>query len=197
MKTSDRQKSIRICVFCGARPGDNKIYTETAAQLGSEIAKIGACLTYGGGRLGLMGSVADSVLKAGGRILGVFPAFLGEHLVLEDKQAEHILVDDLLQRKALLIKHSDAFVALPGGLGTLDELIEVLTWRQLRQLNKPIGLLNTNDYFSPILGVFEHIVAKGFLKKNELDGLVVEPNPKILIKKITRLIEENEKIDFF
>ena len=144
-----------------------------------------------------MGMVAESVLKAGGNILGVIPEFLREHLILEPEQSDHIFVNNLSQRKAALIKHSDAFVALPGGLGTLDELLEVLAWRQLHQLNKPIGLLNVNSYFSPMLDMFEHTIAEGFLKKSELDELVVETDPKTLVEKIILLAEENEKTAFF
>ena len=170
---------------------------ETAALIGAEIAKTGAGLTYGGGKLGLMGVVADAALEAGGNILGVIPKFLTKNLLLDEERSTQIIVNDLSQRKAALIEHSDAFVVLPGGIGTLDEVIEVIAWRQLNQLNKPIGLLNVNSYFNPLLELFKHMITEGFLDKNTVDTLVIETGPKTLVESLIWLITENENHNSF
>ena len=193
MKSSDQHRSLHICVFCGARPGKSKIYTETAALVGTEIAKSGAGLTYGGGKLGLMGIVAEAALEGGTNILGIMPEFLRQHLPHDGERSRHLLVDDLFQRKAALIRHSDAFVALPGGIGTFDEVIEIIAWRQLSQLDKPIGLLNVNCYFTPMLEMFRRAIDEGFVDKKAIDELVIETCPKTLIERLISLAPDDEK----
>jgi uncharacterized protein (TIGR00730 family) len=154
----------RICVFCGSSPGLRPIYRSVTESLGAELARRGIGLVYGGGNVGLMGALADAVLSAGGEAIGVIP----EHLMA--REAGHTgltqlhIVRSMHERKALMADLSDAFIALPGGFGTLEEFCEVVTWSQLGLHAKPCGLLNVEDYYSPLLAMFDHAVAERFVK---------------------------------
>ena len=176
--------SHSICVFCGARPGVDDGYADAADAFARELAARDITIVYGGGRVGLMGTVADAALDAGGRVVGVIPDFLTSREVLHEGLTEQIVVDDLFERKAVMIERADAFVALPGGIGTFDEILEVIAWRQLRQLRQPIGLLDTRGYFQPWLALLRHAVDEGFAGSADLDHLVVEPDPIALASRL-------------
>jgi uncharacterized protein (TIGR00730 family) len=153
-----------ICVYCGSGPGRNPAYLKAANTLGTAMAKRGIGLVYGGGSLGLMGEVARGVLAAGGRVTGIIPQFLsGREHMLRDVQ-ELIVVDDMHQRKRLMFERSDAFVALPGGIGTLEELVEQLTWAQLGRHQKPIVLANIDKFWEPFLGLLGHMRDESFIR---------------------------------
>ncbi len=153
-----------ICVYCGSGPGKNPAYIKAANTLGTAMAKRGIGLVYGGGSLGLMGEVARGVLTAGGRVTGIIPQFLsGREHMLRDVQ-ELIVVDDMHQRKRLMFERSDAFVALPGGIGTLEELVEQLTWAQLGRHQKPIVLANIDKFWQPFLGLLGHMRDESFIR---------------------------------
>ena len=153
-----------ICVYCGSGPGKNPSYIRAANILGKTLAARGIGLVYGGGSLGLMGEVARGVLSAGGRVTGIIPQFLsGREHMLRDVQ-ELIVVDDMHQRKRLMFERSDAFVALPGGIGTLEELVEQLTWAQLGRHQKPIVLANIDGFWQPFLGLLGHMRDESFIR---------------------------------
>jgi uncharacterized protein (TIGR00730 family) len=152
-----------VCVFCGSAPGARPSYSRAAAELGTELARHGITLVYGGGRLGLMGIVADAVLKAGGRVIGVIPRMLCEReLAHPGLTAQHV-VTTMHERKTLMAELSDAFVGLPGGMGTFDELVEIVTWAQLGLHGKPVVLANIEDYFDPLYGMLDYAVQEGFV----------------------------------
>ena len=153
-----------ICVYCGSGPGKNPSYIRAANILGTAMAERGIGLVDGGGSLGLMGEVARGVLAAGGRVTGIIPQFLsGREHMLRDVQ-ELIVVDDMHQRKRLMFERSDAFVALPGGIGTLEELVEQLTWAQLGRHQKPIVLANIDKFWEPFLGLLGHMRDESFIR---------------------------------
>jgi uncharacterized protein (TIGR00730 family) len=153
----------RICVFCGANAGRDPSHAVFASEVGEGLARRGVGLVYGGGRVGLMGAVADGALGAGGEVHGVIPQALVDRELAHRGVTELHVVDTLHARKARMAELSDAFVALPGGLGTLEELAEVLSWAQLGLHAKPVGLLDPNGYFEPLLAFLDHAVAEGFL----------------------------------
>ena len=157
------QPVFSLCVYCGSRSGNQPEFAGLAAQVGHWIASQGGQLVYGGGRNGLMGIMADATLAAGGRVIGVIPR------ALVDKECAHIgctelhIVDTMHERKRMMADHADAFLALPGGIGTLEEFFEVWTWRQLGYHNKPVGLFNQNAYYDPLLAFLNGAVASGFM----------------------------------
>ena len=162
--TSGAKKLGTICVYCGSGPGKNPAYLAAADTLGRAMAARGIGLVYGGGSLGLMGEVARGVLSAGGRVTGIIPQFLsGKEKMLREVQ-ELIVVDDMHQRKRLMCERSDAFVALPGGIGTLEELVEQLTWAQLGRHQKPIVLANIDGFWQPFLGLLAHMRDEAFIR---------------------------------
>ncbi len=154
-----------ICVYCGSGPGRNPAYEQAARRFGAILADNDIRLVYGGGGLGLMGAVARATLAAGGRVLGIIPQFLEnrEHM-LRDVQ-DLLVTQDMHQRKQLMFEHADAFVALPGGVGTLEELVEMLTWSQLGQHSKPILLANIEGFWDPLIGLFAHMHAESFIRE--------------------------------
>lgn len=157
--------SVRsICVYCGSGPGNNPAYIDAARTLGRSLAENGIRLVYGGGGLGLMGEVARATLGAGGEVTGIIPEFLvaREHMLAE--VTDLLVTEDMHQRKKLMFERSDAFVALPGGIGTLEELVEQLTWSQLGQHNKPIVVANIADFWTPFLGLLEHMRTEAFIR---------------------------------
>ena len=152
-----------VCVFCGSRVGSSAAYSAAATTMGTAIARRGWRLVYGGGRVGLMGVVADAALAAGGEVIGVIPAALATREVAHAGSTELRVVETMHMRKALMAELSDGFVALPGGFGTLDELCEALTWAQLGIHAKPCALLDVDGYFAGLVAFFDHAVAHGFL----------------------------------
>lgn len=154
---------MRICVFCGSRVGDDPRFAQAAVETGRALAARGIELVYGGGRVGMMGEVADAVLAAGGRATGVIPRRLARREVAHEGLTELIVVETMHERKATMGRLSDAFLALPGGFGTLEEFCEVVTWTQLGIHAKPSGLLNVAGYFDPLLAMFDRSVEHGFV----------------------------------
>ena len=152
-----------ICVFCGANRGANPRYAAAAGVTGERLASLGIQLVYGGSRGGLMGSLADAALAAGGRVVGVIPRGLVDRELAHPDLSELLIVDTLHERKAKMAELADAFIALPGGLGTLEELAEVLSWAQLDLHTKPIGLLDVDGYFAALEAFLDHAVGEGFV----------------------------------
>jgi uncharacterized protein (TIGR00730 family) len=171
-----------VCVFCGANRGANPRYAAAAAVTGERLASLGIQLVYGGSRGGLMGSLADAALAAGGRVVGVIPRGLVDRELAHPDLSELLIVDTLHERKAKMAELADAFIALPGGLGTLEELAEVLSWAQLDLHTKPIGLLDVGGYFAALEAFLDHAVAEGF---------VAERHRRLLLRDddIDRLLE--------
>ena len=149
-----------VCVYCGSGPGTNPRFVEAAIAFGKELAENGIGLVYGGGSIGLMGAVANAVLDHGGAVTGIIPEFLTQQGNRADRVQELIVTDDMHERKRLMFERSDAFVALPGGIGTLEELVEQLTWQQLGRHNKPILLANIDGFWEPLLGAARRTCAK-------------------------------------
>lgn len=154
----------RVCVFCGSKKGKRSLYAEEAARLGRRLAGRGHDLVYGGGATGLMGVVADSILEAGGQAIGVIPRSMATKEVAHPGLTRLHVVGTMHERKALMAELSDAFVALPGGYGTFEELLEMVTWAQLRIHRKPVGLLNAGGYFDPMVEMFNRAVQEGFVR---------------------------------
>ncbi|MFI9011513.1 TIGR00730 family Rossman fold protein [Actinosynnema sp. NPDC053489] len=164
---------MRVCVFCGSSSGRVR-HVEAAREVGRALAERGIGVVYGGGRVGTMGALADGALAAGGSVVGVIPRNLVEWEVAHGNLTELRVVSSMHERKALMAELSDAFVALPGGAGTLEELFEVWTWAQLGLHAKPVGLLDVDGYFAHLLRMIDHMVAEGFLKPPYRDMLLVD-----------------------
>lgn len=171
----------RLCIFCGSRPGDRPVFAERTRTLGEALARRGLGLVYGGGHVGLMGILADAVLQAGGEAIGVIPqALVDKELAHARLTALHV-VANMHQRKALMADLSDGFAALPGAYGTGDELFEILTWSQLGLHSKPIGLLNVDGFFDPLLAWLGRAVDEAFLKPKHRELLLVADDPERLL----------------
>ncbi|MEU6775251.1 TIGR00730 family Rossman fold protein [Streptomyces sp. NPDC046759] len=170
MQTKLKQ-SERVAVFCGARPGVQREYTDFAREFGRSIARRGLDLVYGAGGVGVMGAVAAGVLDGGGTVTGVIPRSLHERERADNAPGGVFVVRSMHERKALMYRLSSAFAVLPGGIGTLDELMEVATWNQLSLMRKPIVVVNHRGFFTPMLAMLDHLVAEGFLSEQER-GLV-------------------------
>ncbi|MDB5501285.1 MAG: Cytokinin riboside 5-monophosphate phosphoribohydrolase [Tardiphaga sp.] len=153
-----------VCVYCGSGPGTNPRFVESAIALGKSLAENGVGLVYGGGSIGLMGAVAKSVLDHGGRVTGIIPEFLTKRENALTGAQELIVTHDMHERKRLMFERSDAFVALPGGIGTLEELVEQLTWQQLGRHSKPILLANIEDFWEPLLQLLSHMRTTAFIR---------------------------------
>jgi uncharacterized protein (TIGR00730 family) len=179
-------KKYKICVYCGASLGNSTLYTQVAQSLAKEIVKQNMALVYGGGNIGLMGVIADEVLRLQGEVIGIIPENLVERELAHQELSKLHIVKDMHQRKALMEKESDAFIALPGGIGTLEELMEMLTWFQLKLHKKPIGILNTNQFYQALLSFLEHTVQEGFLKKELISSLIIEEDPIEIIRNIKK-----------
>jgi hypothetical protein len=174
--------SLAVCVFCGSRPGRDAAFVAAARDLGSAIGRRGWRLVYGGGDVGLMGIVADSTLAAGGAVLGVIPQRLLDREVGKRDVTELLVTGTMFDRKAQMIERSDAFVALPGGLGTLDELLEVVTLRQLGYHDKPILLVDIAGYWQPYLALVERVVASGFADAGARRLMRVAPSVEAAVR---------------
>jgi uncharacterized protein (TIGR00730 family) len=175
---------ISLCVFCGSRSGVLNDYTSAAQIIGQEIGRRGWQLVYGGGRAGLMGVVADAALEAGASVVGVIPESLMTKELGHSGLTELHVVQTMHQRKTLMAERSDAFIALPGGIGTFEELFEVWTWRQLGYHTKPLGLLNTAGYYDALLGFMQHGTGQGFMTHGQAALLSVETEPTTLLCRI-------------
>ena len=176
---------LSICVFCGSSTGRNSSYKGSAVKLGQLMAEKKLDLVYGGGNIGLMGEIAQSVIKNGGNAIGVIPQFLVEKELVYDELTEVHVVESMHERKAKMAEMADAFIAMPGGFGTLEETVEVLTWAQLGLHRKPIGLLNIDGYYDSLNDFFDHMVAEGFLMREYKDMLLINENPAAMLESIT------------
>lgn len=174
----------RICVFCGSSVGSNGIYKETAIKLGTLLVKHNIQLVYGAGNIGLMGVLADTILNLNGKVTGIIPKLLVEKEVVHADLTELIIVDSMHQRKALMTELSDGFIVLPGGFGTLDEMFEVLTWKQLNIIQKPLGLLNINGYFDNLILFLENAVSEKFIRPEHKENLIIGVDENDLLLKL-------------
>jgi uncharacterized protein (TIGR00730 family) len=191
----------RVCVFCGSNPGLRPAYVEAAKEMGRSLARRGIGMVYGGGRVGLMGAVADSALAAGGSVIGIIPESLLEKEVAHGRLTELRVVASMHERKAMMADLSDAFIAMPGGYGTFEEFCEVLTWSQLGIHQKPCGLLNVEGYYDKLLALFDHAVAEGFVHAVHRSLVVEATEPDVLLEilenyrwpKVEKWIEREER----
>lgn len=171
-----RQAGIgRVCVYCGSGIGRNPAYVVAAKELGRSLARAGIGLVYGGGGRGLMGETARAVLAEGGHVTGIIPRFLSQKEQMLREVNELVLTEDMHERKRLMYQRSDAFVALPGGIGTLEELVEQLTWLQLGQHSKPVVLVNIDGFWEPLRALFDHMRAEAFIRQEmEIRYVIVD-----------------------
>ncbi len=183
----------RICIYCGSSPGANGAYIEAAREMGALLAREGIELVYGGGATGIMGALADAALAAGGRVIGVIPKSMNIPNVVHEGLTELHVMPDMHTRKALMGELADAFIALPGGLGTLDELFETLTWSQLGYRPKPTGALNVAGYYDPLVTLIDHAVEHGFIKPEHRHVLEVASEPAELLAKLRGFRHPHEK----
>lgn len=187
--------SLTICVFCGARPGTSQQYATAAYALGTSMAQRNWRLIYGGGTVGLMGAVAQTMINAGGEVTGVIPQALLER----EKGARHanelIITQTLRERKAIMDERADAFIALPGGFGTLEELLETLTLRQLGFHNKPIIVVNLENYYDPLLRLFVHATEQGFVGTQEMQFFDVVEGIDEAVARLEPLSQENQRLN--
>jgi uncharacterized protein (TIGR00730 family) len=172
---------MRVCVYAGSNPGSDPAYAEATRALGAELAARGIGLVYGGGKVGLMGVIADTVLAAGGEAIGVMPQALIDREIGHPGLTELKVVHSMHERKALMAELGDAFVALPGGIGTLEELIEVYTWSQLGIHDKACGVLNVRGYYDGLATLLDHAVAEGFLRAQHRAVLSFAEDPAHLL----------------
>ena len=174
----------RICVFCGSSHGSNPVYAEAAKNVGGELARRGIGLVYGGGNVGLMGVVADAALAGGGQVTGVIPEALMAKEVGHRGLPDLRVVKTMHERKALMAELSDGFVALPGGIGTFEEIFEVVTWAQLGLHSKPCALLNVKGFYDPLLRLLDHAIEEQFVKPKQRDLVIVESDFSALLDRM-------------
>jgi uncharacterized protein (TIGR00730 family) len=177
-----------VCVFCAANPGAHPAYASRARAMGRHLAESGRRVVYGGGRTGLMGALAEGALEAGGEVVGIMPKHLVDREVAHTGLTELHVVTSMHERKALLAELSDGFLAMPGGLGTMEELFEIWTWGQLGLHRKPYGLLEVNGFFAPLLAFLDHAVGEGFVARANRDLLVVDADPASLITRMEAVV---------
>ena len=180
----------RICVFCGASSGRKAGYVEAARAFGAACAGRGLGVVYGGGKVGLMGAVAEGALAEGGEVIGVIPQELVERELAHGGLSELHVVGSLHERKALMADLADAFVALPGGFGTLDELMEQLTWSQLGLHSKPVGLLDAGEFWRPLIALARHATEEGFVREADLAAIAVADDGEALLDRLERMTRE-------
>jgi uncharacterized protein (TIGR00730 family) len=180
----------RVCVFCGASSGRRTAYAEAARAFGAAAAARGLGIVYGGGRVGLMGAVADGALTHGGEVVGVIPQELVDRELAHGGLTELHVVGSLHERKALMADLADGFVALPGGFGTLDELMEQLTWSQLGLHAKPVGLLDVEEYWRPLISLARRATEEGFVREADLESIAVAVEPDALLDRLERRASE-------
>ncbi len=181
---------MRICVFCGSKHGRRSEYAEAARVVGGVLADRRIGLVYGGGHVGLMGVLADAVLARGGEVIGVIPRSMVDDELAHQNVTELHVVETMHQRKALMTAKADAFLALPGGVGTAEEFFEIVTWRQLKYHTKPIGLLNAAGYFDPLLAWIEQAFAEGFVSEKHRHLIQVGEDAEELIGRLARMVGE-------
>jgi len=177
----------RLCVFCGSSVGANPAYAEVATTLGTLLAKRGIGLVYGGGNVGLMGVIADAALAAGGEVIGVIPQALADREVAHQGLTDLRIVDSMHTRKAMMADLSDAFVAMPGGVGTFEEFFEAITWTQLGLHRKPCGLLNVAGFYTPLAYFIDQAVSDGFIKPVHRAAIIVDDDPARLLNTLSTI----------
>ncbi|QDV53053.1 LOG family protein [Gimesia fumaroli] len=175
-----------LCVFCGSKAGSDQQYQQSAIELGRLMAQRNIALVYGGGSVGLMGIIADAVLESGGKVIGVIPRQLATRELVHPGVKEMYVVEDMHTRKAKMSECSDAFIAMPGGFGTLEELFEVVSWVQLGIYSKPVGLLNTAGFYDPLLNMVEHCIETEFIKPKYRDLIIADDSPSTLLDHLER-----------
>jgi uncharacterized protein (TIGR00730 family) len=180
------EPAFSLCVYCGSKPGDLPAFAESATQVGQWIGQHGGQLVYGGGRNGLMGIVANATLAAGGRVVGVIPRALVEKEWAHTECTELHIVETMHERKQMMAERSDAFLALPGGIGTFEEFYEVWTWRQLGYHNKPIGLLNLNGYYDLMLNFLNSVVSHEFMGTWQMDLIQTSNDAELLLPNLVQ-----------
>ena len=178
------EPAFSICVYCGSRAGTDAAQSDVARAVGAWIGKNGGQLVYGGGRSGLMGIVADAALAAGARVVGVIPKALVDREHAHRGCTELIVVDTMHERKRIMAERSTAFIALPGGIGTFEEFFETWTWRQLGYHDKPLGLLNTANYYTPMLQFLEHSVQQGYMGEAQMSLIDVDTAWQPLLQRL-------------
>lgn len=174
----------RICVYCGSRMGNNGLYEQGAHALGEAFARRGIDLVYGGSNVGLMKTIANAVMVSGGRVVGIIPTILSDNEPEHNAITELHVVNSMHERKAMMEQLSDGFIAMPGGVGTFDELFEILTWRNLKLHEKPVGLLNVAGFYEPMMRFMEHGVREGFIAEEVFDVIEIDKNPDHLLEKM-------------
>ncbi|PIN14088.1 hypothetical protein CDL12_13292 [Handroanthus impetiginosus] len=191
---SKRRKFKKICVFCGSRTGYKSSFTDAALQLGKQLVERKIDLVYGGGSVGLMGLVSKTVYDGGCHVLGVIPQALLAHEISGETVGELRIVADMHQRKAQMAKNSDAFIALPGGYGTMEELLEIIAWSQLGIHEKPVGLLNVDGYYNSLLALFDKGVEEGFIEDSARNIVVLADSAEQLINKMEEYAPVHEGV---
>jgi hypothetical protein len=176
-----------VCVFCGSSDGKNSAYLKAAANLGALLAKNGVGLVYGGGKLGLMGELSRSVIKNGGKVTGVIPKGIFSNKVINDNVTELKVTGSMHERKAMMSELSDAYIALPGGIGTIEELAEVITWSQLEIHKKPIGIINIKGYFDGFTKFLDTAVKEGFLNRKSISNLVISEKAETVLNALLKI----------
>jgi len=174
----------RICVFCGSNSGKGPGFLSAAQKLGKLLAEKNYGLVYGGGNVGLMGEIANTMLKYNGEVIGVIPENLVNREAALKEVTQLVIVNSMHERKAMMMDLSDGFIAMPGGIGTLEEFFEVWTWAQLGIHSKPVGLLNSHDYYTPLTDFLNHSVDCEFIKDDVLKMIIIEDDPSVLIEKM-------------
>lgn len=175
-----------VCVFCGSQPGTRPAYLQAARDLGAQLARRGWTAVYGGGHVGMMGALADSTLAAGGRVIGVIPEHLMRPEVAHQGLSELLVVDSMHTRKRVMAGRSDAFVVLPGGYGTFEEMFEMVTWLQLQLHAKPVGLVNVDGYFDHLLAFLRHAAEQGFIRPQHRGLLAIEATVDAILERLQR-----------
>ncbi|XP_023546903.1 cytokinin riboside 5'-monophosphate phosphoribohydrolase LOG1-like isoform X1 [Cucurbita pepo subsp. pepo] len=184
----------RVCVFCGSSAGKRNCYREAAVELAGELVSRRLDLVYGGGSIGLMGLVSQEVHNGGGHVIGIIPKTLMRKEITGETVGEVRPVADMHQRKAEMARHSDCFIALPGGYGTLEELLEVITWAQLGIHDKPVGLLNVHGYYNSLLSFIDKAVDDGFIMPSQRSIIVSAPNAKELVQKLEEYVPVHDRV---
>jgi hypothetical protein len=175
-----------VCVFCGSQPGARSAYLQTARELGARLAQRGWTVVYGGGHVGMMGALADGALAAGGRVIGVIPEHLMRPEVAHQGLTELLVVDSMHTRKRIMASRSDAFVVLPGGYGTFEEMFEMVTWRQLQLHAKPVGVVNVDGYFDHLLAFLKHASDEAFIRPRHRRLLSIDCSVAALLERLAQ-----------
>jgi uncharacterized protein (TIGR00730 family) len=173
-----------VCVFCGSQSGRLPEYEQAAREMARVLVAHDVGLVYGGGQVGMMGALADAMIARGGRVVGVIPQHLMRPEVAHRDVTELVVVDSMHERKRVMADRSDAFIVLPGGYGTLEEMFEMVTWLQLRLQAKPVGVVNVEGYFDALLRFLEHCATQGFIRRDDWDLLIVEHAPALLFERL-------------